>query len=188
MIGDPTPRQLDALAAWWQCAGSNIAAAKVMGVTHQVMRNTLMAFRREQRAPSNVALAQRYLSQIEARVVLPATSHNAVRREAVQGNGPNVTPVPSVGARSRNISSGESLGAGEPNVTLVPRTGVRIVDLQRERLRKQMVQAGVWRKEPLHRRHAPPTFLESYPVNNPIRQIHAPVGEVQSGPHRGIVA
>ena len=184
MIGEPTPRQLDALAAWWQCGGSNVAASRVMGVTPQVMRNTLMAFRREQRAPTNVALMQRYMAQVDGRRVLPATSHNASRKEAVQETGANVTPVPSVDARSHNISSGEELRAGERNVTLVPRTRVRVVDLQRERLRKQMVQAGVWRKEPLYSRHATPARLERrHLVALNLGQLERPVSEVQPRPH-----
>ena len=188
MIGEPTPRQLDALAAWWQCGGSNVAAAKVMGVTPQVMRNTLMAFRREQRAPTNVALMQRYLAQVDGRTVLPATSHKASRSEAQQGKGANVTSVSSVAAGSHNISSGESLRPGEPNVTLVPRTRVRVVDLQRERLRKQMVQAGVWRKEPFYPRHATPARLERrHLVALNLGQIQRPIPEVESRPHgRGV--
>ena len=77
----PTPRQLDALSAWWQCGGSNVAAARIMGITPQVMRNTLMAFRRAERVANNVALIQRFLSQIEGRRVLPKVSHNAVGAE-----------------------------------------------------------------------------------------------------------
>lgn len=71
-MSEPTPRQLDALAAWWQSGGSNIAASRVMGITPQVMRNTLMAFRRQERASSNVVLMQRFWSEIQRRKVRPS--------------------------------------------------------------------------------------------------------------------
>jgi len=185
----PTPRMLDALAAWWQCGGSNVAAAKVMGVTPQVMRNTLMAFRREQRAPTNIGLIQRFMGEIEHRTVLPATSHKASRSEAEHAGGANVTPVPSVAARSHNISFRDALAAGEPNVTLVRRTRVRVVDLHRERLRKQMVQAGVWRKEPFYLRHATPARLERRHLRAlNLGQIQrSAVAEVDARVHRGTV-
>lgn len=180
MTEGPTPRQLDALAAWWQCGGSNVAAARVMGVTPQVMRNTLMAFRRQERAPTNIALIQRYLEQVEIRHITPH------QRQASVVKGGNVTPVPSVGATSHNISFREALTAGERIVTLVPRTGVRVVDLQRERLRKQMIQAGVWRHEPLHPRDAVPRLLEAFSVlNAPIQIKRIAVAKVQPRPHGG---
>jgi len=71
-VTEPTPRQLDALAAWWQSDGSNTKAAQIMGWTPQVMRNTMMAFRRAERATSNLSLALRYQSQIERRRILKA--------------------------------------------------------------------------------------------------------------------
>lgn len=67
---EPTKRQLDSLAAWWQSGGSNIAAADIMGVTPQVMRNSLMLFRRQERAATNLILALKYRTQIERRRVL----------------------------------------------------------------------------------------------------------------------
>lgn len=69
---EPTSRMLDALAAWWQSGGSNIEAADMMGITPQVMRNTMMAFRRQERSTSNLILAQRYRLKIERRRVLKA--------------------------------------------------------------------------------------------------------------------
>lgn len=67
---EPTKRQLDALAAWWQTGGSNTEAAKVMDVTPQVVRNSLMQFRRQEGAATNLLLALRYRQQIERRRVL----------------------------------------------------------------------------------------------------------------------
>ena len=67
---EPTKRQLDALAAWWQTGGSNTAASKIMDVTPQVVRNSLMQFRRQEGAATNLLLALRYRQQIERRRVL----------------------------------------------------------------------------------------------------------------------
>lgn len=67
---EPTKRQLDALAAWWKAGGSNVNAAQLMGVTPQVVRNSLMFFRRQEGADTNLILALRYREQIERRHVL----------------------------------------------------------------------------------------------------------------------
>ena len=64
---EPTKRQLDALAAWWKAGGTNTGAAQLMGVTPQVVRNSLMFFRKQERADTNLILALRYRSQIEKR-------------------------------------------------------------------------------------------------------------------------
>ena len=69
-MNQPTPRQLDALAAWWQTGGSNIAAADLMGITPQVVRNMLMQFRRQEGTETNLLLARRYLALIERRSVM----------------------------------------------------------------------------------------------------------------------
>lgn len=67
---EPTNRQLDSLAAWWQSGGSNVAAAEILGVTPQVVRNSLMLFRRQEGTATNLLLALRYREQIERRRVL----------------------------------------------------------------------------------------------------------------------
>ena len=67
---EPTKRQLDALAAWWQTGGSNVSAADVMGVTPQVVRTSLMFFRKQEGAATNLILALKYRTQIERRRVL----------------------------------------------------------------------------------------------------------------------
>ena len=67
---EPTTRQLDTLAAWWKAGGSNIGAASLLGVQPQVVRNTLLAFRRQERAQTNLNLALRFQTQIERRHIL----------------------------------------------------------------------------------------------------------------------
>lgn len=67
---EPTKRQLDALAAWWQTGGSSVEAARIMGVTPQVMRNTLMQLRRQEQVDKTLPLALRYREQIERRRIL----------------------------------------------------------------------------------------------------------------------
>ena len=69
---EPTKRQLDALAAWWKTGGSNVKAAEMMDVAPQVVRNSLLQFRRQAQSDSNLLLALRYRSQIEKRRVLPS--------------------------------------------------------------------------------------------------------------------
>lgn len=64
---EPTKRQLDALAAWWKSGGTNTGAAELMGVTPQVVRNSLMFFRRQEHADTNLILALRYRQVIEKR-------------------------------------------------------------------------------------------------------------------------
>jgi DNA-binding CsgD family transcriptional regulator len=56
----PTPTQLATLAAWWFGGGSNQAAADALNRSPQTVKNTLMAFRREQGVQRTVELAQRY--------------------------------------------------------------------------------------------------------------------------------
>lgn len=69
-----TPRQLDTLAAWWQCGGSNVGAARMMGITPQVVRNRLMQMRQVSGVPTTLALANKHLSQVQKRQVLPVGS------------------------------------------------------------------------------------------------------------------
>lgn len=71
-MSDLTPRQMDAIAAWWQSGGSNVRAARLMGITPQVVRNMLMGIRRQEGADTNLALASRYMGQIAKRKVLLA--------------------------------------------------------------------------------------------------------------------
>ena len=77
MKTEPTKRQLDALAAWWQSGGSNTEAAKVMDLSAQIVRNTLLAFRRQEGAQTNLLLALRYRQQIERRRVVKAKHRKA---------------------------------------------------------------------------------------------------------------
>jgi hypothetical protein len=60
MTRPPTDAQLAALYAWWFGGGSNEAAATALNRRPQTVKNTLMAFRREQGVQRNVELAQRY--------------------------------------------------------------------------------------------------------------------------------
>jgi len=76
-VTEPTKRQLDALAAWWKSGGSNVEAAKLMDLSPQIVRNTLMFFRRQENAQTNLLLALRYREQIEQRKVLPAKRRKA---------------------------------------------------------------------------------------------------------------
>jgi hypothetical protein len=59
-MSEPTPAQLATLAAWWFGGGSNEAAATALNRRPQTVKNTLMAFRREQGVQRNVELTQRY--------------------------------------------------------------------------------------------------------------------------------
>lgn len=52
-----TPRQLDALAAWWH-AGSVRGAAALLGIAEQTAKNELLAARRGSGVESNVALVK----------------------------------------------------------------------------------------------------------------------------------
>jgi hypothetical protein len=74
---EPTKRQLDALAAWWKAGGSNVEAAKLMDLSPQIVRNTLMFFRRQENAQTNLLLALRYREQIERRRILKAKHRKA---------------------------------------------------------------------------------------------------------------
>lgn len=73
----PTKRQLDTLAAWWKVGGSNTKAGALMDLSPQIVRNTLMAFRRQEGADTNLILALRYRPQIERRRILKAKHRKA---------------------------------------------------------------------------------------------------------------
>lgn len=65
-----TRRQLDYLAAWFQCGGSNVKAAEGLGTTSQNVRNTLLIFRHAEGAASNMVLAMSHMQEIQFRKVL----------------------------------------------------------------------------------------------------------------------
>jgi len=60
----PTPAQLSALAAWWFGGGSNEVAAATLHKSPYTVRNTLMAFRREQGVKRTAELALRYAHEL----------------------------------------------------------------------------------------------------------------------------
>ena len=63
----PSPAELDALTAWWKAQRHIGRAATVLGLKRQTVANHLNTFRRLEGAPDSVALALKYLDQIEQR-------------------------------------------------------------------------------------------------------------------------
>ena len=75
-VKQPTPRQLEVLAAWWWGRGSNRKAAFMLGIREQTVKTTLWHLRTAQQADTNVELVLRFMDEIDAHKADWATSHN----------------------------------------------------------------------------------------------------------------
>jgi hypothetical protein len=66
-VNQPTPAQLDALAAWWLAKRHIGKGAALLGKSRQTIANQLQQFKREEGATDCVDLALKYMDEIQSR-------------------------------------------------------------------------------------------------------------------------
>ena len=110
MTRQPSPAELDALAAWWLSKRHIGKAASMLGRKRQTIANALNTMRRMDGATDNVELALKYMDEIQSRrveVMERSESFAEVRQYPPSTIERTVTAIPSVDEISQNIQSEE---------------------------------------------------------------------------------